>query len=69
MITISEFLISITRYVKILKVTEKEIHIQTRRCLLQITGDELWITYLNNSEIILQGKIVKVDFISYEERI
>lgn len=66
MITLSDEKISIIHYKKISKVSIQEIHIETAHTTVMISGEELYIVYLNADEIILKGKIRKVDFLAHE---
>lgn len=69
MITVSVDKISIIHYQKITKVLSNEIHIELSSCKIIISGNELYISYLNADEIILEGIIKKVEFNYYDERI
>lgn len=69
MITISDERIQLIHYTKIGKVLNHEITVNIKNCSIIITGENLLIAYLNQDEIILKGKIRKVDFMYYDERV
>lgn len=69
MITVSVDKISVIHYKKILKVFNHEIHIELSSCTIIISGMELYISYLNADEILLEGIIKKVEFNYHDERI
>lgn len=62
MIRFDEHYVSIINYKKILKVGTSEIHIAMNQKNIYITGEDLFIYSLNKDELILKGKILKVDF-------
>ena len=62
MIRLDENLVSIMHYRKILKVGTSEIHVEMNRKIIMISGEDLYLYLLNKDEIILKGKIMKVDF-------
>lgn len=64
MIRLDENFVSIINYKKILKVGTSEIHIAMNKNNILISGVDLFIYSLNKDELILKGKISKVDFIN-----
>lgn len=62
MIRLDNNFVSIVDYKKILKVGITEIHIAMGHNNILISGEDLMIYSLNKDEIILKGKILKVDF-------
>ena len=62
MIRLDEHFVSIVNYKKILKVGTSEIHIAMNKKNILISGEDLYIYSLNKDELILKGKILKVDF-------
>ena len=62
MIRLDEHFVSIINYKKILRVNTSEIHIAMKNNNILISGENLYIYSLNKDELILKGKILKVDF-------
>ena len=62
MIRIHDDFVSINHYKKIIKIGLSEIHIEMKHYVLIISGEDLIVFYLNKDEIILKGKINRVDF-------
>lgn len=62
MITVYQEKISIQRYKRILRVDENEILIAMKHSNVSVFGETLLIIYLNAEEIIVRGKIKKVEF-------
>lgn len=62
MIRLDEHFVSIINYKKILRVNTSEIHIAMKQNNICISGENLYIYSLNKDELILKGKILKVDF-------
>ncbi|MGN1345058.1 MAG: YabP/YqfC family sporulation protein [Traorella sp.] len=63
MITFTEKQIRIIHYNRILKVNNDEIHIQYKKMQCQIYGNDLLIYYMDPNEVIIQGKLMKVEFV------
>lgn len=69
MITLTDEKVSIIHFKRICKVKSQEIQIELNQVFLMISGDDLVVAYLNADEIILRGKIKKVDFEYHDERL